>query len=174
MLRIGSFLGKGRETNNRATSAARRQILNKQEQTIAAREVLGKQVPAARHMTSTYRHPCLDWDSNPRPLFERLKTVHALERTATAIAPSCLPAVKSTFSYTEKSTAEEADSRSAIQKIPHLLCNLVVRCGSHRRFRLAVVGMRSVGWQVDWQGAVVTQSEVNFPGEAEEIHEQPQ
>jgi hypothetical protein len=32
----------------------------------------------------THRHPCLKWDSSPRsPVFEQVKTVHALDRAAT-------------------------------------------------------------------------------------------
>jgi hypothetical protein len=40
------FLGNGYKIDNGMTSVARQQILNKQEQTAAAREHLGKQVPA--------------------------------------------------------------------------------------------------------------------------------
>jgi hypothetical protein len=42
-----SFLGNGRETDNGTRPVARQQILDKQQQTAAAREQLGKQVPAA-------------------------------------------------------------------------------------------------------------------------------
>jgi hypothetical protein len=42
-----SFLGNGRETDNGTTSVAREQILNKQEQTAASTERIGKRVPAA-------------------------------------------------------------------------------------------------------------------------------
>jgi cytochrome c5 len=41
------FLGNGRETDNGTKSVARQQIISKQEQTAAARERLGKHVPAA-------------------------------------------------------------------------------------------------------------------------------
>jgi hypothetical protein len=42
-----SLLVNGSETDNRMTSVARQQILNKQEWTAAAKELLGKHIPAA-------------------------------------------------------------------------------------------------------------------------------
>jgi hypothetical protein len=42
------FLGNGSETDNGTTSVARQQILNKQEETAAAREWLGKDIPAEK------------------------------------------------------------------------------------------------------------------------------
>jgi hypothetical protein len=48
-----TFLGSNRETNNKTTSAARQQILNEQEYTAAAREQLGKHVPAANDTHAT-------------------------------------------------------------------------------------------------------------------------
>jgi hypothetical protein len=39
-----------------------------------------------KHRLNTHRHPCLEWDSNPRTQrFERAKTVHVLDRAATVI-----------------------------------------------------------------------------------------
>jgi hypothetical protein len=37
------------------------------------------------HRINTHRHPCLEWDLNPNPVFEQTKTVHALERTTTVV-----------------------------------------------------------------------------------------
>jgi hypothetical protein len=37
-----------------------------------------------KHIINAHRHPRLEWNSNPRfPVFERAKTVHALDRAAT-------------------------------------------------------------------------------------------
>jgi hypothetical protein len=47
------FLGSDSETNNETTSAARQQILNEQEYMGAARERLGKHVPAAKYTHAT-------------------------------------------------------------------------------------------------------------------------
>jgi hypothetical protein len=45
---------------------------------------LGRYLHTELHeQKNAYRHPCLEWDSNPRS--EREETVHALDRAATAI-----------------------------------------------------------------------------------------
>jgi hypothetical protein len=60
-----SFLGNGCEAYNGTTSVPRQQILNKQEQTAAAKEGIGKHVPATTHMHATEKRcflcgPCRD------------------------------------------------------------------------------------------------------------------
>jgi hypothetical protein len=45
---LGLLEGDSYETDNRMTSIARQQILNKHEQTAAARERLGEHVPVAK------------------------------------------------------------------------------------------------------------------------------
>jgi hypothetical protein len=52
-----SFKGKGRQTDNGTTSVTRQQILNKQKLTAAARERLGKHVPAATDTHATIDVP---------------------------------------------------------------------------------------------------------------------
>jgi hypothetical protein len=44
---------------------------------------------------NAHRHPCLDWDSNSRSVFELAKTVHASDRAATVIGnnPTYFPNV---------------------------------------------------------------------------------
>jgi hypothetical protein len=43
-------------------------------------------------------HPCLEWDSNPGPpVFEREKTVHALEHAVTVIANSLFTVLKTFY-----------------------------------------------------------------------------
>jgi hypothetical protein len=45
---------------------------------------------------NTHRHPCLEWDSNPRSqVFEQAKTVHALDCTATVIGKYYIRVIKS-------------------------------------------------------------------------------
>jgi hypothetical protein len=43
-----------------------------------------------KHRISSQRHPCLEWDSKPTSsVFERAKTVHALDRAVTVIGTTC-------------------------------------------------------------------------------------
>jgi hypothetical protein len=37
-----------------------------------------------QHLHSAHKHPCLEWHSNPRSVFERAKAVHFLDRPATS------------------------------------------------------------------------------------------
>jgi hypothetical protein len=47
----------------------------------------GRYLPTGqhKHRINAHKHPCLEWDSNPRPVFVRAKTVHALDRVATVV-----------------------------------------------------------------------------------------
>jgi hypothetical protein len=38
-----------------------------------------------KHRINAERHPCLEWNSKPRSVFERVKTFHALDSAATVI-----------------------------------------------------------------------------------------
>jgi hypothetical protein len=62
------FLGNGRERGNITASVARQQILNKKELTAAARERVGKQVPA--EMDSIWERKMLSVRAVPRCLKE--------------------------------------------------------------------------------------------------------
>jgi hypothetical protein len=61
-----------------------------------------------RYLTQTenkHRHPCLEWDSNPRT-FERAKTFHGLDRAATLID---IDGHNRKISYTQEDAIYEVD-----------------------------------------------------------------
>jgi hypothetical protein len=43
-----------------------------------------------KHRINAHRHPCLKWESNPHSVFDRARTVHALDRAATVIGKEIL------------------------------------------------------------------------------------
>jgi hypothetical protein len=61
-----------------------------------ARPLPAHRTTQTQNKCTQYRHPCLEWDSNPRS--QRAKTIHALDRGATVIGSTNLTRLEKSLS----------------------------------------------------------------------------